>query len=99
MDENKDNDNDFILVDENNSDEVEVVDEIIVEEELIEETPNKELPNIDKPTKKKGFRGSFMSYVAVALICSLLGGLASSYLAPKLYGGILPYPRDRKSVV
>lgn len=89
MDENKDND--FILVDGNNTDDVEVVDEIIIEEELIEEVPNKENPNTEKP-KEKGFRGSFISYIAVALICSMLGGLASSYIAPKLYGGILPYP-------
>lgn len=90
MDENKDND--FILVDENNSDDVEIVDEIIINEELIEEAPNNGIPNTEKPRNKKGFRGSFMSYIAVALISSLLGGVASTYLAPKLYGGILPYP-------
>lgn len=90
MDENKDND--FILVDESNSDDVEVVDEIIIKEELIEEVPIKETPKTEKIRKKKGFRGSFMSYIAVALVCSILGGLASSYIAPKLYGGLLPYP-------
>lgn len=42
--------------------------------------------------KKRTFKGSLLSYVALALVASLIGGIASAFVAPKLYGGILPAP-------
>lgn len=47
----------------------------------------------DKP-KRKSFRGSLISYIALALIASLIGGLASSYIGPSLYGKVLPNPNS-----
>lgn len=44
--------------------------------------------------KKKGFRGSFFSYIAIALIAALIGGLAAPYLGNSLYGTILPNPKN-----
>ena len=94
MDEN--NNNGFILVDEGDSDETveESVDEVIIEEPIREQTPEKEI--YFKEPKKKGFRGSVFSYIALALVFSLLGGIASTYLAPKLYGVVLPYPANNQ---
>lgn len=98
MDENN---KDFI---ENNEDII--IEEIELEEELFESEKTKEektyeIPEdiyiyrsseeIKKP-KKKSFRGSAMSYIALALIASIIGGLASSYIGPSLYGKYLPIP-------
>lgn len=64
--------------------------EIINDENAIEETvlneekQYKEFKTINKKPKKT-FRGSTMSYIAVILIASLIGGLASSFIAPKLF--------------
>lgn len=39
-----------------------------------------------KPNKKKRrFRGSMFSYVALALVCSIVGGLASTFIAPVIF--------------
>ncbi|MBC8587153.1 serine protease HtrA [Paratissierella segnis] len=39
-----------------------------------------------KPNKKKRkFRGSMFSYVALALVCSIVGGLASTFIAPMIF--------------
>lgn len=40
-----------------------------------------------KPPKKKGFRGSFLSYITLALVASIIGGFTASYLSPLLLGG------------
>lgn len=48
------------------------------------------------PKKKKEFRGSSKSYVILALISAILGGIISNYIGPLLYGKILPYPSDRE---
>lgn len=45
-----------------------------------------------KKKKRKGFKGSLSSYIAVALVASIVGGISSSYIGPKLYGSILPNP-------
>ncbi|MDR7855091.1 trypsin-like peptidase domain-containing protein [Tissierella sp.] len=45
-----------------------------------------------KRPKKKSFRGSAVSYIALALVASIIGGLASSYIGPSLYGKYLPNP-------
>ncbi|MBU5257192.1 trypsin-like peptidase domain-containing protein [Tissierella praeacuta] len=47
-----------------------------------------------KEPKKKSFKGSFISYVALALIASIVGGLTSSYIGPNLYGKVLPNPKN-----
>ena len=75
MDEN--NNNGFILI---NEDKPEAEEEILQQEQPQNEKPKR---------KKKSFRGSAFSYIALALICSLLGGFASSFLAPKVFGDSL----------
>jgi len=47
-----------------------------------------------KEPKKKSFKGSFISYIALALIASIVGGLTSSYIGPNLYGKVLPNPKN-----
>jgi len=44
--------------------------------------------------KKRSFKGSFISYIALALIASIVGGLTSSYIGPNLYGKVLPNPKN-----
>lgn len=46
----------------------------------------------EEPRKKEKRRGGFFSYIAVALIAAIIGGLISPYLGAKLYGNILPEP-------
>lgn len=41
-----------------------------------------------KEKKRKSFRGSLFSYVALALVCSIVGGLASTFLAPILFNNV-----------
>ena len=53
----------------------------------------KEEKIVEKP-KKRGFRGSLFSYIAIGLVASLIGGIASNFVAPKLYGKILPNPNS-----
>lgn len=38
-------------------------------------------------------RGGFFSYFMVAIIAAIIGGLISPYIAPNLYGKILPMPK------
>lgn len=45
-----------------------------------------------KKKKRKGFKGSMSSYIAVALVASIIGGISSSYIGPRLYGSFLPNP-------
>ncbi|WP_353094787.1 trypsin-like peptidase domain-containing protein [Tissierella praeacuta] len=47
-----------------------------------------------KEPKKKSFRGSVVSYIALALVASLVGGISSSYIGPNLYGRVLPSPKN-----
>ena len=57
-----------------------LVEEIIKDEEI----QYREFKTVSKKPKKQ-FRGSLLSYIAVILIASLIGGLASSFIAPKLF--------------
>lgn len=60
-------------------------DENVVEEMIKdEENQYREFKTVSKKPKRK-FRGSLLSYIAVILIASLIGGLASSFIAPKLF--------------
>ena len=44
---------------------------------------------------KKKKRGK--SYLILALVSAIIGGIISSYLAPLLHGNLLPYPAARKN--
>lgn len=103
MDENKD-----VNMEEFKKEEIEEIEEIDKEE--IEEEVGEEkhtLPEdiyiyrsseqVKKP-KKKSFKGSLISYIALALVASIIGGLASSYIGPSLYGNILPNPTNNQYV-
>lgn len=46
----------------------------------------------EEPRKKEKRRGGFFSYIAVALIAAIIGGLVSPYIGARLYGNILPEP-------
>lgn len=104
MDENMDSDNtsqdnNFILinkeekdlnedVDYENSEDIDeklnetsASDDYVKDEEVVREMRSK---------KKKSFRGSALSYIALALVCSLLGGFTSYFLAPRLLAGVFP---------
>jgi len=92
MDENKD----FEI------EEVEQKENISIEEEIVENNERYKIPEDIymfrsseqvKKLKKRSFRGSMFSYIALALVASIIGGLASAYIGPKLYGNILPDPR------
>lgn len=62
------------------------------EEDYIE--PRQE--HVYKKEKKK--RGGFFSYIAVALIAAIIGGVLSPFIGSKLYGNILPYPENNHYV-
>lgn len=76
---NDDTNKDFIpgeIIDDEN-----VVEEIIINEDR----QYKEYSTVNKKPKKT-FRGSMLSYIAVILLASIIGGLSSSFIAPKLFG-------------
>ncbi len=56
------------------------------EEDLLDQVYiyNKEEVEEEKP-RKKSFRGSLSSYIAIALLASIIGGIASSYMRPSLF--------------
>lgn len=63
--------------------------------QLIENQENYREPRreyVYRESKKK--RGGFLSYIAVALIAAIIGGVLSPYIGSRLYGNILPYPED-----
>lgn len=41
-----------------------------------------------KPPKRKGFRGSLFSYIALALVTSIIGGFSSNYMSPLMVGNM-----------
>lgn len=51
---------------------------------------------IEKKKKKRGFKGSLFSYIALALVASIIGGFISLYVGPSLYGNILPNPNSNQ---
>lgn len=62
------------------------IDSEIINEENVEyvEKRHHEYETVNKKPKKS-FRGSLLSYIAVVLIASLIGGLSSTFVAPKLF--------------
>lgn len=70
-----------------------------VEEDFTEDVQDeKDLIKDKEPKRKKSFRGSLISYLALAIVASLLGGIASAYIGPSLYGKILPNPKSNEYV-
>lgn len=49
-----------------------------------------------KKRKKWSFKGSLISYIALALVASIIGGLASDYIGPILYGNFLEKPNSNE---
>lgn len=100
MDENKD-----LNMEEFEKEEIEEIDKEEIEEEVGEEKHTlpediyiyRSSEQVKKP-KKKSFKGSLISYIALALVASIIGGLASSYIGPSLYGNILPNPTNNQYV-
>lgn len=97
MDENRD----FEMKDSEINKSLEISEEIT--EEDIEGRENYKIPEDTylyksseekKEPKKKSFRGSLVSYIALALVASIIGGLSTTYIAPSLYGKILPNPNN-----
>lgn len=86
MDENKEKNNlNGEIVEEPNCEEYNIPDDI-----YLSDGPKYEFKK-EEP-RKKSFKGSLLSYIALALVASIIGGLASSYIGPNLYGNILPNP-------
>lgn len=55
-------------------------------------------PIVSEKKKKKSFKGSLFSYIAIALVASIIGGLISPYIGNQLYGNILPEPYSNKYI-
>ncbi len=85
MDEN--NNNGFILINNDDSEEnkestmydEQIHSDVVIQEE-IKRDGEKGRPRyrVRQTKKKKGFRGSALSYIAIALVCSLLGGFVAT---------------------
>lgn len=97
-------------MDENNKFEFENYnkdEKVNITEEIIEDKESYKLPEdiyiyrsseqVKNP-EKKAFRGSLVSYIALALVASIIGGLASSYIGPNLYGNVLPNPTNNQYI-
>lgn len=52
--------------------------------------------NNNQENIRKKSHGSLFSYIAVALIAALIGGIVSPYVGAKLYGNVLPNPEDNQ---
>ena len=85
---NDDFNKDFIPEEIINNENVieEILHDKIVPEEIIRNENNhyREYKTLNEKPKKT-FRGSLLSYIAVILIASLIGGLSSSFIAPRLF--------------
>lgn len=68
--------------------------EIVNSEEKTDETTNNISSNYEyssydgRPNKKTSFKGSFISYIAIALVASILGGLVATYIGPSLFANL-----------
>ena len=101
LNDGKDGFNDDFTNEENNNEDYVSRGQELTEEEKTKLIENSEVTREqshekvyreeDKEKKKSG--GSFFSYIAVALIAALIGGLISPYIGSKLYGNILPNPK------
>ena len=92
-------------MDENKDLNMEEFEKEEIEEEVAEEKHTlpediyiyRSSEEIKKP-KKRSFKGSLVSYIALAIVASIIGGLASSYIGPSLYGKVLPNPTNNQYV-
>lgn len=78
-------------MDENRDYEIEGREKDIPEDIYIYKSSNE----IEKK-KRKSFRGSLFSYISLALVASIIGGVISIYVGPSLYGSILPNPNTNQ---
>ena len=65
-------------------------------ERLIENSESYREPrpeNTYREDTKKRSGGSLFSYIAIALVAALIGGLVSPYIGSRLYGNLLPSPQ------
>lgn len=66
--------------------------EIVSSEEKTDEMTNNigdyKYSSYDSRPNKKRFKGSFISYIAIALLASILGGLVSTYVGPSLFANL-----------
>lgn len=90
------------IYDEDPSPELERTEYDLEEENFSEEEIHREeyltQREYREDQKKRRFRGSALSYIALALVAALIGGLASPYLGAKLYGELLPYPESNQYI-
>lgn len=96
MDEN--NNNGFILINNDDSEEKEeatmyddqIESDVVIQEKIqMDEEKGRPRYRVKQRKKKKGFRGSALSYIAIALVCSLLGGFVATSLSSRLFGNEL----------
>ncbi len=50
----------------------------------------------EKEKRKKTFRGSFLSYIALALVASIIGGFIASYIGPELIDRVAQNPKSKE---
>ena len=63
------------------------------QEDNIEQTNHSEVRDYEyssneRTKKKRGFKGSFISYIAIALVASIFGGLVATYVGPSLFASL-----------
>lgn len=96
---NNNNGDDFNNDEVNNSEDYVSRSQELTEEErerLIENSESYREPrpeNAYREDTKKRSGGSLFSYIAIALVAALIGGLVSPYIGSRLYGNLLPSPQ------
>lgn len=69
---------------------IEIIENEVVNNDNVEHVEKKQIEyEIVNKKPKRSFRGSLLSYIAVILIASLIGGFSSAFLAPKLFAEVL----------
>lgn len=89
----EENHNQEVFRSEIENEEYKIPQDIIISREKDDVEENKV-----KKKRKRSFRGSLISYIALALVSSIIGGVASIYIAPILYGKVLPNPNNTQYV-
>lgn len=69
-------------------------EEIIEKDKIPEDIPLSIYKEEGK--KKKKFKGSLLSYMALALVASFIGGFISTYMGPGLYDKVLSNPKSNE---
>ena len=89
----EENHNQEVFRSEIENEEYKIPQDIIISREKDDVEENKV-----KKKRKRSFRGSLISYITLALVSSIIGGVASIYIAPILYGKVLPNPNNTQYV-